>query len=162
MHSCIRLHCKRCSCFFVYPWHRQEYEIYCLRSCCLIWNYSSEKTIDYKLKMQLDDSPAVGVAFRGVRREGRALLWLLQTEMLLSSFKWHSLLLKPLISNETAALRWWGQLIRKYKTCICKIKQAADSYTNKVIMAQVLQPNNAEPPRGTNQKLILIIMWILH
>lgn len=51
---------------------------------------------------------------------------------------------------------------RKYKICICKIKEAADSYTIKVIMAQVLRPNNAEAPRGSNQKFILIIMWILH
>lgn len=100
--------------------------------------------------------------FRGVTLSLIALFWLVQTEMLLSTFKWHGRLLKLLISNKTAALCWWEQLIIKYKMCICKIKQAADSYTDKVIMAQILQPNNAELPWGTNQKLILIIMWILH
>lgn len=84
------------------------------------------------------------------------------TETLLPLPKWHMLLFRMAIGNAAAALCWWERLIRKYKMCICKIKQAADSYTNKVIMAQVLRPNNAEAPRGSNQKFILIIMWILH
>lgn len=100
--------------------------------------------------------------FGDITQRATALFWLVRTETQRCSRLYSSDLSRVLIRNGTAALRWWGRLIRKYKICICKIKEAADSYTIKVIMAQVLRPNNAEAPRGSNQKFILIIMRILH
>lgn len=99
--------------------------------------------------------------FGGVRRQVTALLWLVRG---CSHRHWSdtSSCWGCRLETATAALRWWGRLIGKNKMCICKVKEAADSYTNKVIMALVLRPNAAEAPGGSDQKFILIIMWILH
>lgn len=68
-------------------------------------------------------------------------IWLVQRhpETLPPRLKWHLGLSGKAVGNAAVALRWWGRLIGKYKARICKIKHAADSYTNKVIMAQVLR-----------------------